>query len=114
MRRSLGELREQARQDVRGLPGSESEAGQHFAERAGQLLAALRFWGQDHGLDDGWIRATVEALNIEEITAAGRTLRQEGDGDASNAGLLIEGIVLSPDRERETVLLTVAAALRRL
>jgi hypothetical protein len=114
MVRSLSQLRIQAEEEVSKTASSETDAARPFYHRAAALLAALRFYAQERGLDDRWVQAVLAPRGLDVMREVAQALQQQGDAESVAAARFIDDLRVQGLRARRCVLATANITLWRL
>jgi chromosome condensin MukBEF complex kleisin-like MukF subunit len=112
--RSLSQLRTQAEEEISKTASSENDATRPFYHRAAALLAALRFYAQERGLDSRWVQEVVAGGNLDVMREVARALQQQGDAESVAAARSIDDVRVQGLRARRCVLATANITLWRL
>jgi hypothetical protein len=103
MVRSLSQLRTQAEEEVAKTASSENDATCPFCHRAAALLAALRFYAQERGLDDRWVQAVLAPGGLDVMREVAQALQQQGDTESVTAARFIDDVRVRGLRARRCV-----------
>jgi chromosome condensin MukBEF complex kleisin-like MukF subunit len=115
MVRSLAELLNHAEGDVSRTATGDNDAARPFYHRAAALLASLRFYAQERGVDDRWVQEVVAAGDVDVMREVARALQQQGDADSVAAARSIDDLVRFQGlRARRCVLATANITLWRI